>query len=397
VSSAATLKIRDVEKEHPMKVELKLGLCAAAAILAGCGGLQSESNALPQAALATHSVPQWKADGAARPACPKARPGEARCLALIESSSAPGPLVAGWGPPSIQARYKLPSTKQGSGQIVATIDAYDNPNVATDLAVYRKEYGLGTAKFYKYNQEGQQSNYPSANAGWGVEGDLDAEMISASCPLCTIYLVEANSPEGSDLQAAEAEAVKLGAHIVSNSWICYGSLNCVDQKDFDAKGVEYLAAAGDDGQGQEGAPMAFDSVAAIGGTVLSGSGSGYEEMPWSGSGGGCITGVKKPKWQHDKVCTGRATNDAAALAWDLAEYDSYGYGGWFTVGGTSAASPLLGGVFGLAGNASQQDGGRTFWQKAHQKDLYDLCGSSCLFDTYQYSTGWGSPDGIGAF
>ncbi len=307
------------------------------------------------------------------------------------------PAVAGWGPPNFQARYNLPSSTKGSGQIVAVVDAYDNPNVASDLAKYRSQYGLGTANFYKYNQTGQQGNYPAGSTGWGVENDLDVEMVSATCPLCTIYLIEANSASGSDLQTAESEAVKLGAHVVSNSWICYGSTTCVDKSDFDTPGVTYLASAGDAGSNDGGAPMAFDSVAAIGGTVLSQNGSQYSEMPWSSSGGGCLKGVKRPKWQHDTFCKYRATNDASAVAWQIAEYDTYGEGGWFTIGGTSASAPLLAGVFGLAGNAAKQDGGRTFWQKAHHRYLYDICGGSCLESTYSYAGGWGSPDGIGAF
>ena len=108
------------------------------------------------------------------------------------------------------------------------MDAYDNPNVAKDLAKYRSHFGLPKAKFYKYNQDGQQSNYPKGDAGWGVEIDLDVDMVSASCPNCTIYLVEANSNDTSDTETAETEAVKLGAHITSNSFECYGSLDCGD-------------------------------------------------------------------------------------------------------------------------------------------------------------------------
>ncbi len=54
-------------------------------------------------------------------------------------------------------------------------------------------------------------------------------------------------------------------------------------------------------------------------------------------------------------------NDVSAIAFQVSEYDSYGYNGWVTVGGTSVSSPLVGGVFGLAGNASKQDAGKKFW------------------------------------
>ncbi len=305
--------------------------------------------------------------------------------------------VAGWAPADFQARYKLPSSTKGAGQIVAIVDAYDNPNVASDLAVYRSQFGLGTGSFTKYNQKGQTSNYPSGSVGWGVEIDLDVQMASATCPLCTVYLVEANSSNSSDLQTAEDEAVKLGAHIISNSWGCGNSVTCLDKKHFSKPGVEYLASTGDSGLGQVTAPAAFDDVAAIGGTVLAKSGSKYSESLWDGAGGGCATTIHKPKWQHDTFCSGRAVGDASAVAWQVAEYNTYGYGGWFTVGGTSVSSPLLAGVFGLAGNAAAQKGGRTFWNRKHHKHLNNVCTPSCLFKSYSYEGGWGSPNGIGAF
>ena len=70
--------------------------------------------------------------------------------------------MAGWGPSALQAAYNLPSLSKGSGQIVAIVDAYDDPNVASDLAEYRSYFGLPPANFTKYNQEGQQGNYPQS-------------------------------------------------------------------------------------------------------------------------------------------------------------------------------------------------------------------------------------------
>jgi hypothetical protein len=205
-----------------------LSVGVGVAMLAGCGGSQPPIGA-PDAT-------QQLARKFTIPVCPQVT-GKPTCLTLIESTSGIRPIVAGWTPSDFQARYKLPSTTKGSGQIVAIVDAYDNHNVASDLATYRSEFGL---------------NYPSGSTSWGLESDLDVEMVSATCPLCTMYLIEANSANSSDLEAAEVEAVKLGAHIISNSWICYGSLNCVSRRDFNHKGVIYLAAAADGGYGTEG-------------------------------------------------------------------------------------------------------------------------------------------------
>jgi subtilase family serine protease len=370
-----------------------VGLFAAVAMLTGCDGSQAQPN--PSAVTGqTQSFKrsQHGGDTAVR-ACFAGRYGTAHCDALIRTDVDPNGQPAGYVPADLQAAYNLPSSSKGAGQIVALVDAYDNPNVASDLAVYRSTFGLPTANFTKYNQDGQQGNYPAGDSAWGVEIDLDAEMVSASCPNCTIYLVEANSSSVSDLEKAVAETVKLGAHIVSNGY----SGTDFNQKYYDAKGVTYLAGAGFD----VGQPAAFGSVVSVGATSLvkgGGGKRGWTESVSSGSSGGC-TNEPKPPWQHDRSCAYRLTNDASAVgdpSTGVAEYDTYGYGGWFVVGGTSVPTPLLAGVFGLAGNATKQDGGRTFWQKAHDKYLYRI-ESGGKYVRYSTAGGWGTPDGIGAF
>lgn len=359
-------------------------------------------------------MPQWEAKGLAKPACPQVA-GKPTCLALIQSKSGISPLVAGWAPADFQARYNTPSTTGGKGQTVAIVDAYDNPDVATDLAAYRSEFGLGTANFTKYNQNGQTSNYPSGSVGWGVEIALDVEMVSALCPNCKIDLVEANGSDSSDLEAAEVEAAKL-APIVSNSWICYGSNSCVNSSDFDTKGILYLAASGDAGYDENGNPESLSSVVSVGGTVLAKSGSNYSESVWVDAGGGCSnngsgSGITKPSWQNDPDCKYRTDSDISAVAWEVAEYDTYGYGGWFTVGGTSVASPLSAAVFALAGNATSLNAAQQIWQlkpKKSKKDFHYIssgddgsCGGEYLcqagtkqFHDYAGPIGFGTPNGI---
>lgn len=336
-----------------------------------------------------------------------------QCDVLIDDVRMRHDIPGGWGAPNFQAYYNLPSGSKGSGQVVGIVDAYDNPDVATDLAMYRTEFNLGTANFTKYNQTGQQSNYPQNNATWGVEIDLDVQMVSAVCPSCTIYLVEANSNNTSDLFAAEKEAVKLGAKIVSNSW---GGGSGGSSKAFSTKGVLYLASAGDSGYGMQD-PADFNSVVSVGGTILKQSNSGvYSEIVWPGSGGGCST-VTKPSWQTDPTCPKRTGNDISAVAFYIAEYDTDSQAGWITVRGTSVASPMVAGMFALAGNSSKEYGGKDLWllnAKAHAADFHtSITGtvSNCpsnyaatyvctagtgQFGTYSSPTGWGTPNGIGA-
>jgi subtilase family serine protease len=398
----------------PFRLSALLAVAFAVTACSASGGSSNVPSTPGQPDAHARAVPAWQAQHLARPACAHAARGQAECLALIESALG-DTYSGGWAPSDFQAAYKLPSATKGKGQIVAIVDAYDNPNVASDLAVYRSTFGLGKAKFKKFNEHGQQKNYPPGDYNWGVEIDLDVEMVSAVCPACTIYLIEASTAySNNDLSVAEAEAVKLGAHVVSNSWICYPTSCSVDAGDFATAGVAYVAGSGDIGYNANGPPEALGNVISVGGTLLSKTGSGYSETVWDGSGGGCATGNEKPAWQHDPDCTSRTDADVSAVAWDVAEYDTYDEGGWFTVGGTSVATPLTSGIVALAGNAGTSHAGRKFWtmkMAERNRVLHYIsngndgnCGGEYLctagtkqFGTYSGPSGWGTPDGVSAY
>lgn len=419
-------------------LKLVAPLVAALAIAACNAGGSSNMPAgaagvTPGAALKMNHLPDWAAKHQAKAVCPEVV-GMPTCLALKVTgpngiTPACSPSACGITPAELQARYK-PPTSNGTGTIVAIIDAFDEPNASSDLATYRSQFGLGTANFAKYNQSGQQSNYPEscaqASPGWCVEEMLDVEMVSAICPNCTIYLVE-NDGSINGFEAAEKTAVSLGATIVSNSWICYQSWDCGDSTGFPAafnsSGVEYLAASGDAGYNYIGGPSVLATVTAVGGTQLTKSGSNYSETIWNGAGAGCASssvvgspGVAKPSWQKDPSCTYRTDADISAEAGcnpGVAEYDS-NEGGWFGVCGTSAASPMSAAMFAVAGNASSLDAAKGFWtlkKKKLKKELWAItsgsdgsCGGSylCQAGTKQYKTysgpgGWGTPDGDKAY
>jgi hypothetical protein len=359
-------------------------------------------------------IPQWEANHTAVAACGGSRIGQAQCDVLIETGAHPD--YSGWDAKDLEAAYNLPSKTKGKGAKVFLVDAYDNPNVVSDFAVYRKGMGLPVGKINKYNQDGQKSNYPQGNANWGLEEDLDVQMVSASCPNCEVNLIEANSNSWSDLQTAEQEAVTLGGTIVSNSYSGSGA----DESSFDSKGVTYLASAGDRGYGLYD-PATFQAVIAVGGTFLNNAAGvkghakrKYTETVWPDTGGGCSsTEEAKPSWQKDKDCTYRTGNDVAAVAVSAAMYDSYDYQGWLPVDGTSISSPLTAGMVALAGNSTKQDGGKTLWTLSKtdlKKYIYPVtmgsdgsCGNEYLceagtkqFGQYSGPTGWGTPDGVGA-
>jgi len=161
-------------------------------------------------------------------ACPAPSANHAECYALrdkiekgVEKYTAGSGELGGFDPSDLRSAYKLPSTG-GSGQTVAIVDAYNDPNAESDLKEYRAHYELpactkASGCFKKVNQGGKEEAYPESEPGWSEEISLDLDMVSAACPECHILLVEANNEKISELGAAANEAAKLGATEISNS------------------------------------------------------------------------------------------------------------------------------------------------------------------------------------
>jgi hypothetical protein len=321
-----------------------------------------------------------------------------------------------YDPAFLQSAYNAPSSTKGAGQTVAVVDAFDAPTVAADLAAYRAHFGLplctvANGCFTKVNQTGGLT-YPVANASWAEETALDVQMVSALCPNCHILLVEANGAYMSDLGAAVNTAVALGADVVSNS---YGSneYSYEAQSDhyFDHPGVAVVASTGDDGYGVS-YPAASPHVVAVGGTSLhqatSNGARSATETVWAGAGSGCSAYEPKPAWQTDAGCPRRTVADVSAVAdpstgvWVYNSAD----GGWEVFGGTSAAAPIVGALYALAGNPSSNVymSSVPYFAPSALNDVASGTNGTCIptylctgVAGYDGPTGLGTPNSIGAF
>jgi subtilase family serine protease len=340
---------------------------------------------------------------------------------------------SGYGPSQLQSAYALPSSTGGSGQTVAIVDAYNDPDAASDLATYRSQYGLpactvASGCFTQISQTGSKTKLPKNNGGWAEEESLDMDMVSAVCPNCKIILVEATSATNANLAAAENEAASLGANVITNSY--GGSESGASNSAYSHTGIVIVASAGDSGY-SEGSqqPCSYASVVCAGGTSLSTANNsrGWTEVVWNdlsegdgATGSGCSSLVSKPSWQTDKGCTKRSQSDVSFDADPLtgvAVYDSYayeGYKGWLVFGGTSVASPALASVFALAGNASSlgPNAASPIWADAGTglnsvtSGNNGTCSASykyiCTAGTgtdgvYSGPAGWGTPNGTSDF
>jgi len=355
--------------------------------------------------------------------------GDVACLVLQRTDItarlgrfAAGAAPSGYGPADLHSAYNLPSGPAGQGATVALVGAFDDPNAASDLAVYRSQYGLpactaASGCFRKVNQDGQEGNYPPADEDWAVEESLDIEMVSAICPSCHILLVESDGTFNGIAQSVDT-AVRLGANYVSNS---YGapdsSATSGLEKYYDHPGVAVTVSSGDSGYGVEW-PADYPQVVAVGGTSLlrASNPRGWDEIVWTGTGSGCST-WPKPSWQTDAGCAKRTDNDVAAVAdpeTGVAIYDSFGAGGWGVVGGTSVSSPIIASVYALGGHPVAGTYPASYLyaaQNAGEAGLFDivagtnkLSGPNCdppyLCNGeigYDGPTGVGTPDGAGAF
>ncbi|HEX3511229.1 MAG TPA: hypothetical protein VHT27_09040 [Solirubrobacteraceae bacterium] len=376
------------------------------------------------------------AAGAPRAVCGRPVTGSARCAAVeltAERPQAAQPGAASSTPPcqppipaegckglrpaDLHTAYGLPATAPAT-TTVAIVDAWDDPRLAHDLGVFDEEFGLPPCTvadhcLTKVNQLGQRKPLPAANGEWAVEIALDVETVHSVCQNCRVLLVEAQSAEPADLEAAENRAVTLGAQEITNSWY-FEEEPALDSSAFDHPGIVVTAAAGDEGfrnwelveevggtkkrrsgegppPGPVNYPASSPHVVAVGGTRLAlepTTGAWAGESVWNGAGVGgsaCSEHFAAPGWQSQLgdwpevgCAEDRAVADVAAIAdphVGFAVYDSepeqpgltpY----WVRVGGTSLSSPLIAAAYALAGGAGGVDyPARTLYENAEREPL----------------------------
>jgi kumamolisin len=362
-----------------------------------------------------------------------------------------GPIYSGCNPATGGTNH--PSG--GFGAIVL-VDAYDNPNAASDLATFSSNFGLPAATFTKIYANSSWGTLngmtascdgrPAGNTDWGLEEDLDIQWAHAMAPNAKIVLVEACTNSLSDLYYAEQvgghEADNYAGGDVSNSWGSSEFAGEVGTTDdvfyrYHYDQVSYFASAGDNGWGAQ-YPSSSPWVVSAGGTSVNRDSNGnfLNESCWSGSGGGVS---QYEMWQSPPdISNGMgpwtnfqyglfggypfasAPRQTPDIAFDadpntgVNVYDSYGYGGWIIVGGTSVASPSLAGIVNAANNRSgqTQKGGGYYYNEENNliyaaytshigyKYYYDVTTGSNgsghnAGPGYDQCTGVGTPRGIG--
>jgi hypothetical protein len=309
----------------------------------------------------------------------------------------------------------------GTGQTIAIVDAYDNPDIFTAVDAFDTQFGLtdggpslqelyGPAATFLtvLNQQGQAGPLPMTDptgpgtANWEMESELDVEWVHSIAPGARIVLVEANSQSLADLMASVGTAgSQPGVSVVSMSWGFPEGQTVLAQDEalydtyLSVPGVTFVASSGDYGTADLEYPAISPKVVAVGGTSLnlnsdnsynSETGWGYDSAAMGGtfigSGGGVSLYEPEPAYQEAVQNTGSRTSPDVSLVADPATgawiADPYNLGSdqpWQVVGGTSLSAPSWAGLILLANQARVDAGQPTLNSSSAtetQQALYNL-------------------------
>jgi subtilase family serine protease len=252
----------------------------------------------------------------------------------------------------------------GSGTTIAIVDAFNDPNIASDLHAFDLALGLpDPPSFSQVNQSGGTS-LPSPSTSWSTEISLDVEWAHAIAPGASILLVEATNNATANLNAAVAYGAKQPGVVALS--MSFGGPEYLGELAADSTfltptghaGVTFVASSGDTGA-PPSQPATSSFVLAVGGTTLSldASGTIQSESGWSGSGGGLSAYEGQPSYQTGVVTQSLTARTNPDVAYDadpntgFPVYNSYASPPstpWSLIGGTSDAAPQWAGLIAIA-------------------------------------------------
>ena len=309
---------------------------------------------------------------------------------IVSDAIAPSgsPPLTAFTPAQIRSAYGIDSISlgsvvgDGSGQTIAIIDAYDDPNIVGDLHQFDLQFGLNDPPSFQVLNETGGTTLPPASgtSGWSVEESLDVEWAHAIAPQANLILFEADSPTNQDLISTAVNTARNTPGVVAVTMSFGMPEEYVDHEtELDNAfttpdghpGVTFVASTGD--SGWPAYPALSPNVVAVGGTTLNAQYGTYAgETGWSDSGGGISAVESQPSYQKGLVVhNGNSIVDPGGMraipdiAFDadpssgVVVYDSYDFGSsspWVQVGGTSLSSPCWAGLVAIADQLRASEG-----------------------------------------
>jgi subtilase family serine protease len=354
-----------------------------------------------------------------------------------------GTAPAGFTPAQIRRAYGFDNITfgdgtikgDGEGQTIAIVDAYNDPNITSDLAVFNDTFALpamdgqnGDPTFSVVLQPQQPVKVKGkwvtptipTNASWALEASLDVEWAHAIAPQANIVLLEAaDSTYPNMLTMIDTARKMANVSVVSMSFSGAESSTELYRDTYlttpaGHTGFTFVACTGDVGAPAQW-PATNPNVVSVGGTTLTTDADGnyISESAWSGSGGGVSAYENKPAYQSALPYTMRATPDIAYNGAQASHYSVYdtittpsGNSGWITVYGTSAGAPQVSALIAIA-NQGRALLGKAALDSAQALDMIYAAPSTDFHDIvtggstgtpaypatpgYDLATGLGSP------
>jgi kumamolisin len=316
-------------------------------------------------------------------------PGSIACVYQLVSGPAGCPVATSTAVPT------------GGVGAIAIVDAGFYPTAKADLAAFSKFYGIPPADL---SIVWPGTTKPPVYSGWLPEEALDIEWAHAMAPQAKLFLVVSKLIQTDPTWGAVRLAAKLvaqnGGGVVSMSWgDPEEAKETTWDKYFTQPGVVYFAASGDSGIGVAIYPGSSPNVVSVGGTSFNRNSNGdFVNEVYGGGGGGLSPYEPTPSYQSGIakiVGTHRGYPDVAS---DYCCAAIYLQGGWYSVGGTSWASPTFAGIVNAAGNKQQSSVDELTWMYSelanpgeYAADFNDITQGAS-----QCKVGWDLCAGIGS-
>jgi subtilase family serine protease len=334
--------------------------------------------------------------------------------------AAPQPPPGNETPASLACVYQLvtgpagcpiaTSTNVPTGGVgaIAIVDAGYYPTAASDLAAFSSQFGIPQADF---TQVWPGKKQPEVEPGWEVEEALDIEWAHSMAPQAKLYLVVsklcnvgtcATDPFWDAVTLAAKLVKEAGGGVVSMSWgDAEWSTETKEDKLFNKKDVVFFAASGDSGIGVSIYPGSSPNVVSVGGTYFNRNekNGDFESEVYGGGGGDLSPYELRPSYQNgieDIVGTQRGYPDVAS---DFCCAVIYLDGDWYSVGGTSWASPTFAGIVNAAGSLGKNttaDELTVLYNELANPTEYKADFNDITQGAPQCTTGWDLCAGIGS-
>jgi len=262
----------------------------------------------------------------------------------------------------------------GAGMTIAILDFFSYPNAESNLAQFSSDMGLPACTTANgcFTSVDISNGNDGTGTGWDLESMLDLQYAHAMAPKAKLVYVQGDpysyGYEAESIAALGCPASSFCAQyglasspagdVVSNSWT-YNAGEIPSLDPYWNLGKPLLFASGDASAwpyySVTGYPCTSVYATCVGGTslYLNPNLTRNAELGWAGAGGGCSDNFGIPSWQGSVgsgVCSPmRAAPDVGAIAdpnTPVAVYicNIYWTCGYYGVGGTSVATPVLSGL-----------------------------------------------------